>query len=76
MTVFKYLNSRILLVLLGIGLGLTARWICGEPASGSRIERRFIKELPAVEHGSRPKRAIDIQLEPDAEPVPSEKFNN
>ena len=43
----QYYQSKLLLVIIGVGLGLLARYTLGVPSSEDRLERKFKEPIPA-----------------------------
>ena len=58
-------NSKLLLVMLGVSLGLIARAVLGVPDDGNGIDRKFTDPLPADLLEKTPQQELDLPLDPD-----------
>ena len=60
----KVHRSRILLIILGLGLGYLARLLLGPPASETENQNRFLKPLPDIKKTNLPDQDFDLEIRP------------
>ncbi len=63
----KFFNSRLALVVLGVGLGLLARLVFGGPTGSELLPRTFLTPFKAVEVPPEQEQPIDLPLIPKEE---------